>query len=163
MKVTLANRSLFINAPRELVFQMLSAFGKGSLPGAQGESSRVLEREGNSITAEFVTTSGRRTYRTIEKVHLYPPERITFRHLEGPLAFAEEEFNFLESGDGTELQYSGGIECRVPWLPGIGWIIAMFYVRPKYNAIIRNHMENTKAVAQARAARSHVFRQSKRP
>ena len=163
MKVTLANRNLYINAPREMVFQMLSSFGKGSLSGAQGESSRVLEREGNSITVEFLTTSGRRTYRTVEKVQLYPPERITFYHLKGPLAFAEEEFNFLESGDGTKLRYRGGIEFRVPWLPGIGWIIAILYVRPKYNAIIRDHMGNAKAAAEARAARSHVFGQSKRP
>ena len=85
MKVKLEDRKLYANAPRELVFQMLSAIGKGTLPGAQGESSRVLEREGDVITAEFLTPSGKRIYRTVEEVRLYPPERITFRHLQGPL------------------------------------------------------------------------------
>ncbi len=42
MKVKLTGQSQFIKAPRELVFQMLSSFGKGSLPGAQDESSRIL-------------------------------------------------------------------------------------------------------------------------
>ena len=71
-----------------MVFQMLSAIGKGSIPGAQGESSRVLARDGDTIIAEFHTASGSRTYRTVEEVKLYPSERMTFRHLEGPLTFA---------------------------------------------------------------------------
>ena len=151
MKVRLSDRKLFINAPREVVFQMLSAIGEGSLPGSQGESSRVLEREGDTIIAEFLTTSGKRTYRTVEKVQLYPPERMTFRHLEGPLAFAEEEFNLMEQDTGTELQYRGEIEYKVRWLPGIGWLIARFYVKPKYDAVIGDHMEKLKAAAEALA------------
>ena len=162
MKVRLADRRVLINAPREMVFQMLSAFGNGSLPGPQGESSRVLQQEGNTIIAEFLTPSGKRTYRTVEEVHLYPLERITFRHLEGPLAFAEEEFNLVERDLGTELQYRGEIGCRVPWLAGVGWLIATVYVRPKYDAVIRNHMEKLKAAAEARASRSHVFRHPER-
>ena len=158
MKVKLADQSRYIEAPREMVFQMLSAFGKGTLPGAQGESSRILKREGNSIIVEFMTPSGGRIYRTVEEVKLFPPERISFRHLEGPLAFAEEEFKFVESEDGTELQYNGEIEHRVPLLPGVGWIVALLYIRPKYDAVIRAHMENAKVAAEARATRSHVFR-----
>ena len=84
MKVKLAKQKVQIDAPRELVFQTLSAFGKGSLPGSEGESSRVVERDGNNIVAEFVSVSGKRTYRTLENVVLYPPERITFSHLQGP-------------------------------------------------------------------------------
>ena len=70
--VKLSDKSVYINAPREMVFQMLSSFGKCSLPGVQGESSRVLERDGDTIIAEFMTTSGKRVYRTVEKVQLYP-------------------------------------------------------------------------------------------
>ena len=155
----LADRRLLIAAPRQMVFQMLSAIGKGSLPGSQGESSRVLEREGDTIIAEFLTASGKRTYRTVEKVQLYPPERITYRHIEGPLTFAEKEFSLHERGSGTELQYSGEMGCRIFLMPGLGWLIAMLYVRPKYNEVIRNHMERLKVAAEARAARSHIFRQ----
>ena len=161
MKVKLSDRNLFINAPQEMVFQMLSAIGKGSLPGAQGESSRMLEREGNTIIAEFLTASGKRTYRTVEEVRIYPPERITFRHLEGPLAFAEEEFKLIDHDSGTELRYKGEFEYRVPRLAGMGWLIAIFFVRPKYNAVIRVHMERLKSAAEARAARSHVFRKAR--
>ena len=160
MKVKLAEPTAHFKAPRPLVFQMLSAIGKGTLPGAQGESSKVLERDGDTIIAEFMTPSGKRTYRTVEEVQLYPPERITFRHLEGPLVFSEEEFNLTEQDAGTELRYKGKMECRVPWMPGIGWLIAMLYVRPKYNKVIREHMKDLKVAAEARAARSHLFRQA---
>ena len=160
--VKLSDKSVYINAPREMVFQMLSSFGKGSLPGVQGESSRVLERDGDTIIAEFMTTSGKRVYRTMEKVQLYPPERITFEHLQGPLIFSEEEFNLAEKDDGTELRYYGEIGCRIPLLAGLGWIIAKFYVKPKYDAVIRIHMSALKTAAEARAARSHVFRQPKK-
>ena len=158
MKVKLADQSMDIAAPRELVFQMLSAFGKGSLPGAEGESSRVVERDGNVILAEFLSVSGNRTYRTLENVVLYPPERITFEHVEGPLPFSEEEFTLAEREAGTRLAYVGKIECKISWMPGMGWLIALLYARPKYNSVIRNHMKRLKSAAEARALRSHVFR-----
>ena len=160
MKVKLDPQRLSISAPREMVFQMLSAIGKGKLPGRQGESSRVLERDGDTIIAEFQTRSGGRTYRTVERVRLYPPERITFAHLEGPLTFSEEEFNLVEQDGDTELQYSGEIGYRIRGLPGIGWPVALLYVKPKYDAVIRAHMQALKTAAEARAARSHVFRRA---
>ena len=157
MKVHLANQNITIAAPRPLVFQMLSAFGRGHLPGDDGESSRVLEREGDRLTVEFFTKEGRRRYRTVEEVTLFPPERIAFRHLEGPLHHSSEEFLLAEVADETELSYRGDIQCRMAWLPGVGWLIARFYVRPKYDRVIRRHMERLKMAAQARAARSHIF------
>lgn len=158
MKVQLARQHMIIDAPRPLVFQMLSAFGRGHLPGDEGESSRVLERNGDLLTVEFFTLEGKRRYRTVEEVVLFPPERITFRHLEGPLHHSSEEFRLEEVADGTALSYRGDIRCRMPWLPGMGWFIARFYVRPKYDRVIRQHMERLKIAAQTRAARSHVFR-----
>ena len=163
MKVKLTDLKVPIKAPRELVFQMLSAIGKGTLPGAQGESSRVLRRDGDTIIAEFLTRSGRRVYRTVEEVKLYPPERMTFRHLDGPLHFAEEEFRLAEVDERTELGYWGEIEYRVPLLPGLGWLIGRFYIKAKYDALIRAHTKNLKAAAEARAARSHVFRRPPSP
>ena len=158
MKVQLTNRHITIDAPRPLVFQMLSAFGRGHLPGDDGESSKVLERDGDRLTVEFFTLEGKRRYRTVEEVTLFPPERITFRHLEGPLHHSSEEFRLEEVADGTELSYRGDIQCRMPWLPGMGWFIARFYVKPKYDRVIRQHMDRLKTAAEARAARSHVFR-----
>ena len=163
MKIKLQDRESHMAAPRELVFQMLSAIGKGNLPGATGESSRVIEREGDTIIAEFITPSGRRSYRTVEEVVLYPPERITYRHLDGPLPYAEEEFALEEQDDATVLRYSGEFEYRVIMLPGMGWLIGRLYIKSKYDAVIRDHMESLKSAAEARAARSHVFRRATSP
>ena len=158
MKVQLTNRRITIDAPRPLVFQMLSAFGRGHLPGDEGESSKVLERDGDRLTVEFFTLDGKRRYRTVEEVTLFPPERITFRHSEGPLHHSSEEFLLEDVADRTELSYQGDIQCRMAWLPGMGWLIARFYVKRKYDRVIRQHMDRLKTAAEARAARSHVFR-----
>ena len=157
MKVKLARQRITMDAPRPLVFQMLSAFGRGHLPGDQGESANVVERNDNQLLVEFFTLDGKRRYRTLEEVVLYPPERITFSHLEGPLHYSSEEFRLTEVASGTDLSYRGDIQCRMKWLPGIGWMIARFYVRRKYNRVIRLHMARLKMAAEARAARSHVF------
>ena len=158
MKVKLAQQKVTINAPRELVFQLMSAIGKGTLPGGSGERSKVLERDGDTLIAEFFTPSGKKVYRTVEEVRLFSPERITYRHLEGPLAYVQEEFFLDEVEDGTQLTYTAEIGHRVPYLPGIGWLTAIVYIRPKYDALIREHIAQIKAAAEARAARSHVFR-----
>ena len=137
MKVKLAQQKVSINAPRELVFQLMSAIGKGNLPGGSGERSKVLQRDGDTLVAEFFTPSGKKVYRTVEEVRLFPPERITYHHLEGPLAYAHEDFFLDEVETGTELTYQGEIGHRVPYLPGIGWLTAIIYIRPKYNALMR--------------------------
>lgn len=164
MKVKLKDRTLNINAPREMVFQMLAAFGKGAVgksdrQDANSESSRILERQGDVITAEFRTRSGRRVYRTVEAVRLDPPRRVGFRHLDGPLSSSEEEFMLSEEDQGTRLQYQGWFEYKVRWLPGMGWLIAVLLIKGKYDGVIRDHMERLKATAEARAARSHAFPQ----
>ena len=155
----LKDQRQFINAPRELVFQMLAAMGKGQLPGADGESAQVLSRDGDCLTVKFMTRTGKRVVSTVEEVQLYPPERITFCHIAGPLDHSEEEFVLTEDGDGTLLEYHGEFRYNFPVL---GWFISRFYIRPKYEAVITEHMARLKEAAEARAARSHVFRRSQR-
>ena len=158
MKVKLTPRRSYIEAPREMVFQMLTSFGKGGLPGSEGDTSKVLERDGDTVVVEFLTSSGRRTYRTVERVQLFPPERVTFEHLEGPLWSAQEEFSLAEEASGTDMHYQGDFEYKVQGMPGIGWLIAVIYIKRKYDAVIRDHMDRLKSAAEAHAARSHVFR-----
>jgi len=111
-----------------------------------------LEREGGRLLLEFVSRDGRRLYRTLEEVMLYPKERITFRHLEGPLKRASEEFQLSEVSRGTHITYNGQIECRTPFLPGAGCLTAFLYVRPKYGNVVKRHMEILKAAAETPGA-----------
>ena len=105
--VRLKSHKVVIEAPRELVYQMMSSFGWGRLTSDDHESSRVLRRRDDSIIDEFRSRAGPLTVTTTEKVQLAPSERITFHHLRGPLRCAREEFLFRNVDGGTELEHYG--------------------------------------------------------
>ena len=113
-------------------------------PYWRGKADRLL--------VEFVSRDGRRLYRTLEEVMLYPEERITFRHLEGPLHHASEEFRLSDVSEGTHITYQGQIECRTPFLPGVGWLVAFLYVRPKYGNVVKRHMGMLKKAVESPGA-----------
>ena len=154
MTVKLKSQSLAIQAPREMVFQMLSATCRGRIPGAPGESARVLREEGNTCIVHFRTKAGKRTVNTVEEVNLYPPERVTFRHIAGPLDYSYEEFLLTEQGQVTEMAYHGEFDYQFPLL---GWFISRLYIKPRYERVIKAHMQRLKEIAEQRASRSHLF------
>ena len=161
MKVKLADQEITIRAPRPQVFKRFSSFGKDNYSDSRsdekqtsenGEGANVLERDGNRLLIEFTSRDGRKIYQTLEEVLLYPEERITFRHLKGPLNHASEEFRLEDVPVGTRITYKGQIECRMPFLPGIGWMMALLYVRPKWGSVVKRHMGQLKDAAETEAA-----------
>ena len=158
--IQLKPQSVEIDAPRELVFQMLSSFRRGRIAGDNSESTRLISEDGNVKTVEFVTRAGPFSYRTLEEVTLHRPERIEFKHLEGPLDFSEEEFTLDETSDGgTLLTHSGSFIWKR--FPFFGWFGGVIYTRPMYHSVISKHFVTVKEAAEARAARSHVFRRDR--
>ncbi len=154
--IKLKSHSVIIDAPRDLVYQMLTSFRRGRIPGDTAESSKLLSEDGDVKTVEFKTKAGPFTYTTVEEVTLDPPNTIGFRHLKGPLHLAEEEFSLDETDDGgTRLTHSG----RIVWsrFPFFGWFGGMIYTRPMFHRVIVRHLANVKKAAKARAARSHIF------
>lgn len=153
MKVKLRQQSVIVQASRSKLFAMISSFGVDQQAGAgedsNGERATLLEREGDRLLMEFNSRDGRKVYRTVEEVMLYPEERITFRHLEGPLYHSREEFEFAESNAGTNMTHNGEIECRMHWLPGIGWAVARFYVKRHYELLVLRHMNSLKERAES--------------
>ncbi len=158
--IELNPHSVTIDAPRELIFQMLTSFRRGRIAGDDAESSRLVSEDGNAKVVEFSTKAGPFTYTTLEEVTLYPPERIAFKHLKGPLHFSEEEFTFEEMRDGQTLMTHGG---SFVWkrFPFFGWLGGVIYTRPMYHRVIRKHLAIVKEAAEARAARSYVFRRGR--
>ena len=152
----LSTHCVFIKAPRQMVFEMLTAFGKGRLAGNNAESSKVILRNGNDIIAEFRTKAGLRTYVTLEQVTLDPPERIAFKHLNGPLVCVEEEFLLKEVDGGTELVHQGEFEWKR--IPILGYLVGRLYVKWMFERLMVKHMEELKQGIEARAARSHVYK-----
>ena len=155
-KVILKPQYVEIDAPRGLVFQLLTAFGRGRVAGDNTESTELISEDGDTKVVEFNTRAGPFTYTTLEEVTLFQPERIEFRHLEGPLAFSEETFTLDEtSNGGTILTHSGSfIWSRFPFF---GWFGGIVYTRPTYHRVIRKHLAVVKQASEARATRSHVF------
>ena len=78
------------------------------MEGNKEEGARVMERKADDLLiVEFRTRAGGRVWRTVEEVRLYPPTRLTFHHLTGPLDYAEESFDLEERGDATQLRNRG--------------------------------------------------------
>lgn len=156
MKVKLKTQSVVIQAPRSKVFRLISSYGDAEL-GSESKNSTedmeegktLLERDGNRLLIEFRSRDERKMYRTLEEVMLYPEERITFKHIEGPLHHSQEEFIFAEVDSGTKMTHSGEIECRMHWLPVAGWAVARFYVKRHYERLVLRHMNSLKDQAEA--------------
>ncbi|MDA0263762.1 MAG: SRPBCC family protein [Chloroflexi bacterium] len=153
MKVGLRRQAVHVDAPRPAVFELISSFGgvDDADSAGDGEGKKLLERDGNRLLMEFRSRDGRKVYRTVEEVMLYPDERITFRHLEGPLYHSQERFEFAEVDSGTAVTHDGQIECRMHRLPGIGWAVARFYVKRRYERLVLRHLNDLKARAEGAA------------
>lgn len=160
MKVKLKEQGITVLAPRPLVFETLSSFAlnDGAIndgPQQEGqENARLIERDGNRLVMEFHSRDGRKTYQTLEEVILYPHERVTFRHLEGPLHRSQEQFDFADVRGGTRTTHNGEIECRMRGLPGAGWLVARFYVKRHYQRLVLRHMNDLKNRVEAAATRA---------
>ncbi len=137
----LKRQTVRVAAPRELCFEVVAAAGKKT-----GETD-------NGILVEFETNLGDRVVKTVEELRLDPPDSITYRWLEGPLDGVEEEIRFEQHGPETLMSYSGTLEVPA----GIsGWLRTMFVVRPIFDRLVAEHLEQGKQMAEKRAKRSRV-------
>lgn len=149
----LPSLDLFIASRPELAFQLVSAVGQG--PDAA--HARVLERPASDLAiVEFTTSVLGRTVRTVEEVRFIKPDRITYRLLRGPLPQVEEEFVFEPEGSGVRLRYRGHFRAHPGWLRTL---IDRLIVPAVYRRAVRKSMEQIKAAAEARQARSRLFPQ----
>jgi hypothetical protein len=146
-----------IEAPRELVFEIISAPYVGRGPSESGID--VLARSDGLVVAAHHTKVHFYTARTVEIVEFEPPRRVGFRHLAGPVPYAVEQFEFDESGGATELRYTGevGVDFFV-----LGRLAARHWVRPQWERAVREHLEDVKGSAEQRAA-AHQAREPRAP
>jgi uncharacterized protein YndB with AHSA1/START domain len=126
-----------IDAPRELVFDVIAAPYLGRTP--RGSGIDVIARGDDLAVAAHHTRVHFYTARTVEVVEFEPPSRVRFRHLTGPVPHAVEEFRLEEAGDGTELRYEGelGIDFFV-----LGRSAGRYWVRPQWERVVREHLED---------------------
>jgi hypothetical protein len=138
-----------IAAPRELVFEVISAPYLGRTPRALASKLRVLERGEDMVLAEHFTPVGPLVTTTLETVRFEAPERVHFRLARGPVPYVVEQFTLRETGEGTELEYSGELGTDL-WALGSGWgaIVAREWERT-----VRGSLAGLKTEAERRAAR----------
>jgi polyketide cyclase/dehydrase/lipid transport protein len=140
---------VMIDAPRELVFEQLSAPYLGRTPAAMRGRLEVLERGHDLVVALHRTRLRSLDSITMEAVGFEPPERIRFRHLRGPVPYAVEEFRVTEEGGSTRLEYRGELGIEFWWL---GRLAGRRWVVPTWERVVRETMEKAKAGAEARQA-----------
>jgi hypothetical protein len=140
--------SVVIAAPRDLVFEQLSAPYLGRTPRGLTETLEVLERGSDLVVARHRSKVAFWTAETVESVRFEPPERISFRHLRGPVPHALEAFELFEHEGSTELVYRGelGIDFWV-----LGRLAGRYWVTPTWLSIVERHLDEAKSAAEARA------------
>lgn len=110
-----------IAAPAETVFDVIADPYLQRTPRAMREKLEVLERGADMALAAHYTRLARRvTVTTVETVRFERPERVTFRLLRGPVPHLTETFELRQTGDDTELVYSGDIGTDL-WRVGTWW------------------------------------------
>lgn len=149
--------SCAVAAPPALVYQMLSAIGQG--PKRDGERAEVLQRDGDDLVCDFwtrVTLPGGlvRLVRTRERVTLRPPDTVVYEHLDGPVRGLCESITLTGLAEGhTRMTYSGAYQAR----DRLDALLAHLLARPILHRVMRQHFEDLRQRAEARAAQSRVF------
>ncbi len=157
MTVTIGPVSARIGAPQPLVYQMLAAVGQGG--GRSGERTDVLQRDGDELVCDFWTSVSlpvgtARLVRTRERVTLRPPDTVEFEHLDGPVRGLRETITVVPHPDGgTQVSYVGAYEPAGI----IDRVRASLIARPVIRMVVRQHFDDVRRRAEARAARSRVF------
>jgi hypothetical protein len=160
MIVTLGPITARIAAPPPLVYQMLAAIGQ--VGAENGDRAEVLSRSRDELICDFWTTvslpiGGDRLVRTRERVVLRPPDTVEYEHLDGPVRGLHETITVVADSDGHTLMTYAGSYAPRGFLDDLR---VRLFGRPVIGRVIRDHFDDVRARAEARAARSRVFRAS---
>jgi hypothetical protein len=137
-----------IDAPRDVVFELISAPYLVRAPGRAG--IEVLAAGADIAVAVHHTKVHFYEARTVEVIEFEAPSRVAFRHLTGPVPHAIEEFTLEEAEGDAGLRYGGEVGIDY-WF--LGRLAARHWVRPQWERAVREHLEDLKRRAEERAAR----------
>jgi len=139
-----------IDAPPEVVFDVIAATYLGKQPRAVAEKVQVLERGKDMVLAAHHTpVCGRLVATTVETVRFTRPERIDFRLVRGPVPHVLERFELTPaSGGGTTLEYRGKLGTDL-WWAGERW---GDLVAAKWEHTVAGSLDSIKTEAERLAA-----------
>jgi hypothetical protein len=104
----LGPRVLTVDAPREVVFDVIAQPYLGRVTRAMRGKIQVLAAGSDMVLAAHRTpVGGGLVATTVETVRFVRPQRVEFRLVRGPVPHVVEEFVLREHGSATELTYRG--------------------------------------------------------
>ncbi|MCW3840744.1 SRPBCC family protein [Micromonospora yasonensis] len=140
---------LDINAPRELVFDVIAQPYLGRPTKAQREKIQVLERGEGMVLAAHRTPVGRGLVtQTVETVTFTRPDTVDFRLARGPVPYVRERFSLTDGGGRTRLEYTGEMGTD-GWAPGARWAAV---VARRWEATVADALAAVKSEAERRHA-----------
>lgn len=139
-----------IEAPRELVFDVIAAPYLASPPSSLAEKIQVLERsEGMVLAVHRTPVREGLVATTVETVRFERPGAIYFRLLRGPVPHVIERFELTEDEDATLFHYEGELGVDL-WALGRWW---GDLVARRWDAAVRGSVAEITRVAEMRTAR----------
>ncbi len=138
---------LSIDAPRETVFDVISAPYLGRTPKALGDKLHVLERGSDMVLAAHFTEVRGLVATTVETVRFERPSTVHFRLVRGPVPHVVEQFVLRERAEATELEYRGELGTDF-WALGSWWGSK---VARRWDAAVRSSLESVQLEAERRA------------
>jgi Polyketide cyclase / dehydrase and lipid transport len=139
--------TLEIEAPRDVVFDVVAGPYLGRTPRAFRDKLEVLERGADVVLAVHHTPVYGLRATTTEVVRFERPERVHFRLVRGPVPHVVERFELREAPGGTVLEYVGELGTDL-WALGDLWGAA---VARRWRVAVRDSLERVKAEAERRA------------
>lgn len=139
--------SIQIAAPRDVVFEVVSAPYLERAPRALESKLNVVERGTDMVLAAHFTPLSRFVATTLETVRFEPPSRVHFRLVRGPVPHVVEEFVLHETRAGTRFEYRGELGTDL-WRLGRWWGNR---VAAKWEAVVEESLAAIKAEAERRA------------
>jgi hypothetical protein len=118
--VPLGPLSREIDAPRDVVFDVIARPYLDRTPRALERKLQVWERGTDMVLAAHFTKAGPLTATTLETVRFEPPERIGFRLVRGPVPHVVESFLLREDDGRTEIRWEGELGADL-WALGRWW------------------------------------------
>jgi hypothetical protein len=137
-----------VDAPREVVYEVIAAPYLRRTPRALEEKLHVVERGTDMVLAEHFTDVGRLVATTVETVRFEAPHVIHFRLVRGPVPHVVERFVLSEIAEETTLLYTGELGTDL-WALGRWWGRR---VGPRWEAAVRRSLAAVKSEAERRAS-----------
>jgi hypothetical protein len=110
-----------IDAPRDVVFDVVSEPYLGRQTHAMAEKIRILDRGSDMVLAAHHTpVRGRLVATTVETVRFTRPDRVDFRLTRGPVPHVIEQFRLTGDASHTRLDYTGELGTDL-WALGARW------------------------------------------